>query len=81
MNLRIAARSKDRHLDAANAEVLANFQIRRGLWSGSTASATALTSLTWNASSAAHPRSSPTGHAATRNQMETETREPKGELA
>ena len=76
MNLRIAARSKDRHLDAANAEVVANSQIRRGLWSGSTALATAPTSLAWNASSAARSRSSPTGHAATRDQMGSETREP-----
>src|SRR5438309_12118273 len=38
------------------------------------------TSLAWNASSAARSRSSPTGHAATRDQMGAETREPMVDL-
>ena len=44
-------------------------------------SATAPTSLAWNASSAARSRNSLTGHASTRGQMGSETRERKGEIA
>src|ERR1700676_3376944 len=40
-------------------------------------SATARTSLAWNASSAAHSRNSLTGHASTRGQTGSETRDPK----
>jgi len=48
--------------------------------SGSSASATAPISLVWNASSAARSRICPTGHAATRDKMGAETREPMVDL-
>ena len=37
--------------------------------------------MAWNATSAARSRSSPTGHAATRDHMGAETREPMVDLA